>query len=514
MENSQTQSQSEVQLPSGPHLYPRLLSSLQEQSPEQQVAILRWMAQNDLFFLLTRVLGRMDANRQWIFERCREVQASPNGNLDLWARFHYKSTIITFALTIQDILRDPEVTVGIFSHTRPIAKAFLRQIKREFEQNTLLQSLFPDVLYERPDIQSPQWTEDGGIIVRRSSNPKEATLEAHGLVDGAPVSRHFSTLVYDDVVTKDSVTNPEQIKKTTEALELSYALGTETSVRRMVGTRYHANDTYATVLARGTMRSRCYPATKDGTDAGEPVLISGETLAKYRRDMGPYTFAAQMLQNPTADKSSGFKREWLRFFDQSDGGGMNRYIVVDPANEKKRSSDHTAMWVIGLGGDSNYTILDFVYDKLSLKERADWLLKLHREWKPLRVGYEKYGKDSDIDHMRYVQDQVNYRFEITELGGRLSKNDRIRRLVPLFEQGRIYLPRAIYYTQHDGRQVNLIEEFLIHEYDAFPVARHDDALDALSRICDEDMFIVAPMATEPVPERYGRRRAPKSAWAS
>lgn len=93
--------------------------------------------------------------RPWLLDRCKEVQAAPNDRLDLWSREHYKSTIITFGLTIQDILNDPETTIGIFSHTRPIAKGFLRQIKREFEANELLKSLFPDVLWTSPSKEAP-----------------------------------------------------------------------------------------------------------------------------------------------------------------------------------------------------------------------------------------------------------------------------------------------------------------------------------------------------------------------
>lgn len=463
---------------------------------------LRELCKKDLFFFLTIGCKRKDIDRDWLYNRCREVEASPNGHLDLWAREHYKSTAITFGKSIQDILTDPDNTlIGIFSHTRGIAKGFLDQIKRELENNTFLKSLFPDVLYQDPQNEAPKWSLDNGIIVKRNTNPKESTVEAWGLVDGQPTSKHFTILVYDDVVTLESVTTPEQIRKTTSAWEMSQNLGAIGGVARYIGTRYHANDTYKTMMDRGSVVPRIYAATDNGKEDGNPVFLDPETLKKKRRDMGVYTFSTQMLQNPVADKTMGFKEEWLKYYDTiKDTKGWNKYILVDPAGSKKKSAnDYTVMVVIALAPDSNYYLIDGIRDRMNLTERTRKLFQLHRKHKPKESGYEQYGMQSDIEHIKYVQEnQENYRFNIKELGGSVAKEDRIRKLIPIFEQGRFYLPKSLMFIDTKGEAKDLTKIFIENEYVNFPVSTHDDMFDCIARILESDLCATFPQIEEPV----------------
>lgn len=460
----------------------------------------RWLCRNDLFFLLTVACKRRDVDRDWLYNRCREVEAEPDGYLDIWSREHYKSTIITFAKSIQDLLVDPETTIGIFSHTRPIAKGFLEQIKRELEQNVYLKSLFPDVLYESPAKESPKWSLDGGIVVKRKTNPREASVEAWGVVDGQPTGKHFTTLVYDDMVTLESVSTPDQIKKVTSAWELSLNLGAQGGRRRMIGTRYHLNDSYADIMNRGSVIPRVYKATDDGTVEGTPVLLPRETLAEKRRDMGPYTFSCQMLQNPVADRAMSFKPEWVKTYQQlGDTRGWNKYLLVDPASAKKASSDYTVMTVIGLAPDQNYYLIAGIRDRMNLTQRTEKLFDLYREHDPRAVGYERYGLQSDIEHVQYVQEQRNFRFAIKELGGPMPKEDRIKRLIPPFEQGRFWLPTRLPFTDSEGKLQDFVTLFLTDEYLAFPVCVHDDMLDCASRIIDPALGAEFPKLVKPKP---------------
>lgn len=448
----------------------------------------------DMFYMLVRACGRKDMLHPWIYDRCREVEDAPDNHLDLWSREHYKSTIITFGQTIHRTLRDPETTTGIFSHTRPIAKAFLRQIMREFEGNEVLHAAFPDVLWGKNTKESPKWSEDDGIIVRRKTNPNEATVEAWGLVDGQPTSKHFRVLLYDDIVVQASVTTPEMIEKTMTALEQSYNLGTYDGVKRFAGTRWHFNDAYSTLMKRGTVKLREHPGRKGGTEDGESVFWPDELHQSKRRDMGPYTYACQILLNPKADSAQNFQRDWIQHYASIEKFTLNKYICVDAASSKKKGSDYTAMFVVGLGADDNYYVIDIVRDRMNLTERTQRLFELVRKHDPIEIRYERYGMMGDIEHITAHGEKVGFRIDgrIVEVAGKAGKYDRIRRLIPVFEQKRVYLPRSLHVTDWEKVTRDLVHDFIEDEYLPFPSGGHDDMLDCLARIMEPDLELRWP----------------------
>jgi len=834
------------------------------------------LAKADRYYLITHVLGGWYAVDPWIYERCREVEADSDGHLDLWARYHFKTTLITYGGIIQEIINDPEITIAIFSHVRPIAKGFLNQIKRELEGNDFLKELYPEVLYQNPAKESPKWalavdtpvftvdgwkkhgdlvpgdkiygangqvinvtgnsgpmngaacfrvvfddceliassehlwpvecktsrpwceaevrifqtdelqprakhrrmlatpilsppsrsdkttvdpyvlglwlgdgtagtniitfgkddeiegldqvrlagyepyvhrkkqtdnfsmyglkglkekleklgclrkkfipdrylygdrkerlallqglmdsdgtckkesqhrcagmcmfsntnlaladgvfhlavslglrpsrcsfkpksrghkrvhhiyfvglktvppfrlqrklerckekrhqparylravepttavmvncikvdapdslylagrnmvpthnSEDEGLIVRRKGNPREATLEAWGLVDSLPTSRHYKLRVYDDVVTEKSVTTPEQIRKTTERLELSYNLGTEDGGREwFAGTRYAYGDTYEIILKRESVKPRIYPATDDGTAAGRPVFLTQEAWEKLKKKTSIYVTACQQLLNPVEGSKQTFKAEWIRRYEIRPKI-LNVYITVDPARTKKKTSDRSAYAVVGIDAAWNRYFLDGACHRMSLSERWKMLLYLRAKWlrapgvQFVRVGYERYGAEADMDYFEEEMKRMEAYFPIEKLewkrDGPDTHRDRVQRLEPDFKNWRYFLPypekneageklprtriqaeaqergqgylvsKPIKQIDEDGKVYDVTEWFLENEYHYFP-AIHVDLFDAMSRLYDHELAapkLVARKDLEPAPE--------------
>ena len=442
----------------------------------------------------------------------------------------HNSTIITFAGIIQEILNDPEITICILSHTKPIAKAFLKQIQQELERNEELISLFPDVLYAKPDKESSTWSLDSGIIVRRTSNPKEPTVFASGLVDGQPTSKHFKILVYDDVVTPSSVSTPEQISKTTEAWELSDNLSMVGGRKWHIGTRYSYADTYQAMMDRKAIHVRLYAATEDGAIDGTPVFLSQEDWDKKVRDQGEATISCQMLQNPLAGQQRMFDVEDLREYEVRPEV-MNVYVMVDPARSKKKGSDKTAIVVIGVDYAMNKYLLDGFNHKMDLRERWVRTAQMYHRWKRapgvqnIKVGYEAFGAQADLDYFKEQmrRPDAGGSFPIEELmwprDSEGSKVDRVQRLGPDLRAHKFFLPydtdpknltalqRRMNQTHYDYRiaqpikrkdesnKIYDLKKDLRMQFHFFPFGGKKDVIDACSRIYD--MEPRAPSFSEP-----------------
>jgi hypothetical protein len=477
---------------------------------------MRELAKTDRYYLLTQICQRRDMLHPWLYDRCREVELERDNYLDLWARDHYKSTIITFAGSIQEILNDPEITIAIFSHKAPISKGFLGQIKRELETNETLKCLFPDILYADAHREATQWSLDGGLIVKRRTNPKECTLEAHGLVEGQPIAKHFRLRIYDDVVVPQSVNTAEQITKTTEAVGLSEDLGMEGGRRQAVGTRYHFADTYADMLKRG-WKARLHPATHDGTKTGRPVFLTAKRWLEKVRTQSDAVLACQQLLNPLAGT--------IRMFDVTDlqeyqvrPDALNIYVLVDPARSKKKDSANTAMAVIGVDENSRKYLLDGFDHQMDLMERWQNMRDLWRKWRRapgvqgIKVGYEVYGAQADMDYFNERQKTEDMLFDIELLewpsDGPGSKDDRIQRLLPDIRSHAFNGPyptddetitpyqvrmlaagydhrisSKIERRDQDNRPYDLWERFKL-QLSMYPFVDRKDLIDAVSRIYD------------------------------
>lgn len=279
--------------------------------------------------------------------------------------------------------------------------------------------------------------------------------------------------------------------------------------------RLHENDVTGHLLAKGGWYKLVLPAQferrtvievgdrswiKDEGEYLDPVRLNENVLRGFERDLGAYAFAGQYQQRPAPIGGGEFKSEWIQYYDNYSAnfsaGTMNIYIMYDPANSKKNKEnddpDYTAMVVIGLAPDNNYYILDMVRDRLNPTERIDILFELHRKWNkkagkaPIVIS-EQYGMMTDNFFLKKRQEELNYRFAIKQVGGQIKKEDRIRKVIPLFESGRVFLPRKILYSNIKGETVELVQSFVDQELCVFPVGRHDDLLDAFSRIADTEV---------------------------
>lgn len=486
--------------------YLELLAELEGGAPEDSYHLFRDACLNDFWFFARHCLslgtlicrdphnshyGKRWLDHRWLFERCREIQAEPDGHLDLWPRYHFKTALVTQSLSLWDLIDNPELRILIITNKLDTTgQGFISIPKRECETNERMVAHFPEVFWNDPKREALaagcEWN-DTAFTLRRQSNAREPSLMVCGLIANLPTSYHFDIRVWDDIVVEKNGLNKEQIEVTNEAFRKATGLAAEYTRDRMVGTHWGPNDSYRFILDLGAAKLRHHDVIDD---AGEPVLHSKRFLEDFRQRLGSFHFSAQMRNQPLAENAQTFALEWAndnRYPERPHEirAKLNVVILLDSASTKKTSSDFTVAAVVGIGRGlplPHFFLLDLVRDRLGLVETTDLLFGLVEQWNPLCTFEEQFGAQRDIEHFKFVMTERGVRFRVRPMKEPVPKEERIRRLQPIFEAGRFHLPMELPRIT-EGRRRDMVEVLLEEEYkDWTPEggSRHDDMLDCLA----------------------------------
>jgi predicted phage terminase large subunit-like protein len=320
-------------------------------------------------------------------------------------------------------------------------------------------------------------------------------------VDGGITGRRADILIIDDPVRSREDADSERVREKAWQWYLNDALTRlkPGGIQVVIMTRWHEDDLGGRILEREgdewhvlTLKMEAGENDILGRKPGQylwPEYFDEEMILRAKAD--PRSWSALYQQEPRPVGGGEFKRDWIAYYGKVRHGEMNKVMLVDSSSGG--GSDYTCIWVIGIGADDNYYVLDVVRDKLNLTARVDTVMQLHRKWKPRQVRYEKYGMMADTEALRAEMGRQSYNFKVTEVGGALKKEDRIRRLIPIFEQGRIYFPIELHYTDSSGITTDLILHFINSEMLAFPVSKFDDMMDSLARLVEPTIALPQPM---------------------
>lgn len=415
-----------------------------------------------------------------------------------------KSICVSIAWPAWLLGKDPTIQIMVASYVQDLAKAQSIDCRMIIE-SAWYQKCFPHT------------------VIARDQNEKhkfKTTRQGHRMaysVGSARIGQGADYLILDDPIDPEGVLSPAITTSTNHWISNSFLTrenNPKTSKGVLVMQRLDTKDPTAYLQEKGWY-SLILPAYMEKrtviTVNNKSWICEQDSYLQENRlgedeldlklvEMGMQGFVGQYLQRPSPEGGGEFQDRYVQYYDNFSrkftSKGMNVYILYDPANTKKNKEridpDYTAMVVVGLAPDNNYYILDIVRDRFNLTERVNKLIELHQKWsklsgKPPIVGIEQYGMMVEKECIDNEMVERNYRFRTVPMKGSVKKEDRIRKLVRLFENNRVYLPKQIMYDSIDGNCYELTMIFVKEELTVFPVGRHDDMLDAFARILDPEL---------------------------
>jgi len=469
------------------------MSTLEENKKQ-----IKELALENLFFFCCGVLNLKDFVLHVHGYSCEYLQNFPSNELGLVMPRGFFKTSQIMGDSIWRVLpprfpndpwHNPNERILIVQNIIDNAEMRVHAILEEFEHNTLLQSLFPEIIPE--NFNKQRW---GNRIadIRRTENHPEGTFNAAG-VGTALVSRHFTIINEDDTISprKDDLTNSEAIPTRDE---IAKAVGFHRSVNnlminhkrdklRFIGTRWCMGD----VIGWIEENQPSFPwfqmsvwADSEKTIPTYPERFDLEVLQKLREAQGSYIFASQYENSPLDDSQLLFKPEHLEhFYEEVPKDGIV-FMAVDPAISENSKADFITIVAVMLCPNKDVVILDYIRRRATArdpKDTIDDIFRMNAKWKPVTIWVETIAYQKALKNLLVMEAQdrrialpttdfADYRKD--------SKMVMIKGLQPIAERHNLRLKK--YHVE------------LIKELTEYPFSAHDDLANAVAIIARKGYY--------------------------
>lgn len=473
---------------------------------------------NILFLLTECIYGDDEVSREvffreapdlkgyyWVYERCKELEINRNGFGDFWARGLFKTTLISEVMSLQDIMNNPRIRIGIMSYDVDRAKDIVRQTRSMLKK---IQWIYPDIIPQEYNKEKLKDTETSFTVRHKGST---GALTMMVIPDKGVTGQHFNLIVYDDMMTFAIKENKEAINRAVNRIKSSFFYNTITNKKeglqkRFIGTYYGENDVYHIL--------------EQEDSGGEPVYIpriregikfeSEEELENNYLDGGKHLYFTKQQWKDNVIRS-GFTKEMIFsqyllkvkrgkdtnklplfkpvYFNQEHTGqySCTPYIFIDPAYTTNRSSDFSGIAVVGIGSDDTRYVFELRKHKVSHFDLFYVISDLKTQYNPKCIFIEgkKQIEDSLFDKAKL---ESGLQIEIVSFTTHLPKDARIFNMASELVKGKIKFSTEMDYdmkndsNQKTDEKVNGFDLFM-EEYNSYYLKAKnniDDLLDALS----------------------------------
>lgn len=489
---------------------------------------IRERAEADLEFFIRLVSPgeQMGSCHQEVM-RWWEREGAKSHQLLLFPRDHGKSRYAAYR-TVWRLTKDPTLRILYISSTSNLAE----------KQLTFMKGILTSKIYQRYWPQHVEGTEgkrkrwnateiELDHPLREKENVRDPSIFCAGLTTNI-VGMHCDIAVLDDVVTNDTAYTEEGRRKVRTQYSFLSSIEGADAEEWVVGTRYHPRDLYGDMLS---MKQEFYD--ESGELMGEEPIY--ESLEKGFEDMGdgsgeylwPRTqrsdgkwfgfnrqiwakkkgqyldqmqFRAQYYNDPNDPDNRPLDWGDFQYFDrkfltQQNGNWYYQHnklsvvAAIDFNYSMKKSSDYTAIVVVGVDAMNNFYVLDM--ERLqtdSIKDYFNLIREMLNKWDFRKLVAETTAAQQAI--VRQLKEEYFAPFglqvrveEVKPTRHDGTKKERMNAiLLPRYENKQVY--------HYRGGNTQLLEEELISNNPS-----HDDLKDALANAMDH--------ATKPT-----QRRAP------